>query len=640
MRPRLGLASRRTRCSSARRRRSSSSSRSSSPTTRTPACRSCRPTSSRPSVPSAANLVIGNDVRDRRHAGRRRSTRSRRSSAATAAYVARLDLKLETTVEPLPVDSTVIVRPRSALGLKYVEITKGTRRRASRTARPIPLAGDARRRSRSTRSSTRSTSRRARPAQANIDEFGTALAGRGADLNRRSRSSTRCCSTSCRSCRTCRDPRTQPRRGSSRRSGATRARSSRRSAETQAAARSRNLDTTFARARQRRAAAAGRRSPAAPPALDAAIRSAPATSARSWPTPRACSPSCGPGVRALRTAAPALADALEIGTPALRRSVAAERAPRARVPLDPALRRGPARRRSASRDLTNTARILNPTLATLDARPDGLQLRDAVVPQRRRACSARAARTAPAALHHHRRAAGARTTRAARRRRPANGADDATTSCTRTRTRTPPRPASRSECEAGNETYVRRPPGDRQRAGQPGHAPRRHDAGHDEVRLLRRTRPDRRDRAAPAPRGASAFKVGLVVARRRSLRRHVLRLHEAHPVHARLPRQGGLRVGELDPAELAGADRGRERRQGHERSSAAGRRHGDRDDEIDDKGLPIHKDATAKIRPRIFLEGNFFVDLQPGDAGDADDRRRRHAPGQPDRRARSSSTRC
>ncbi|HSD82164.1 MAG TPA: MlaD family protein [Solirubrobacteraceae bacterium] len=34
--------------------------------------------------------------------------------------------------------------------------------------------------------------------------------------------------------------------------------------------------------------------------------------------------------------------------------------------------------------------------------------------------------------------------------------------------------------------------------------------------------------------------------------------------------------------------------------------------EIDKKGLPIHKDATIKIRPRIFLEGNFFVDLQPG----------------------------
>jgi virulence factor Mce-like protein len=34
--------------------------------------------------------------------------------------------------------------------------------------------------------------------------------------------------------------------------------------------------------------------------------------------------------------------------------------------------------------------------------------------------------------------------------------------------------------------------------------------------------------------------------------------------------------------------------------------------EINKPGLPIHKDATVKIRPRIFLEGNFFVDLQPG----------------------------
>jgi virulence factor Mce-like protein len=27
---------------------------------------------------------------------------------------------------------------------------------------------------------------------------------------------------------------------------------------------------------------------------------------------------------------------------------------------------------------------------------------------------------------------------------------------------------------------------------------------------------------------------------------------------------------------------------------------------------PIHRDATLKVRPRIFLEGNFFVDLKPG----------------------------
>jgi phospholipid/cholesterol/gamma-HCH transport system substrate-binding protein len=34
--------------------------------------------------------------------------------------------------------------------------------------------------------------------------------------------------------------------------------------------------------------------------------------------------------------------------------------------------------------------------------------------------------------------------------------------------------------------------------------------------------------------------------------------------------------------------------------------------EIDKAGLPIHKDATMKVRPRIFLEGNEFVDLSPG----------------------------
>ncbi len=34
--------------------------------------------------------------------------------------------------------------------------------------------------------------------------------------------------------------------------------------------------------------------------------------------------------------------------------------------------------------------------------------------------------------------------------------------------------------------------------------------------------------------------------------------------------------------------------------------------EIEGKGLPIHSDATLKIRPKIFLEGNWFVELQPG----------------------------
>jgi phospholipid/cholesterol/gamma-HCH transport system substrate-binding protein len=43
--------------------------------------------------------------------------------------------------------------------------------------------------------------------------------------------------------------------------------------------------------------------------------------------------------------------------------------------------------------------------------------------------------------------------------------------------------------------------------------------------------------------------------------------------------------------------------------------------ELKDEALPLHEDATLKIRPRILLEGNFFVDIRPGSpsAGDLDD---------------------
>ena len=55
--------------------------------------------------------------------------------------------------------------------------------------------------------------------------------------------------------------------------------------------------------------------------------------------------------------------------------------------------------------------------------------------------------------------------------------------------------------------------------------------------------------------------------------------------------------------------------------------------ELKKSALPIHEDATAKIRPRIFLEGNFFVDLQPGHAVVPEARGRRrhqgHAHGDP-----------
>jgi phospholipid/cholesterol/gamma-HCH transport system substrate-binding protein len=33
---------------------------------------------------------------------------------------------------------------------------------------------------------------------------------------------------------------------------------------------------------------------------------------------------------------------------------------------------------------------------------------------------------------------------------------------------------------------------------------------------------------------------------------------------------------------------------------------------LQDKALPVHQDATLELRPRLFLEGNLFVDLHPG----------------------------
>jgi phospholipid/cholesterol/gamma-HCH transport system substrate-binding protein len=36
---------------------------------------------------------------------------------------------------------------------------------------------------------------------------------------------------------------------------------------------------------------------------------------------------------------------------------------------------------------------------------------------------------------------------------------------------------------------------------------------------------------------------------------------------------------------------------------------------IDDEGRPIHEDASFRLRPRLFLEGNLFVDVRPGSPG-------------------------
>jgi phospholipid/cholesterol/gamma-HCH transport system substrate-binding protein len=74
-------------------------------------------------------------------------------------------------------------------------------------------------------------------------------------------------------------------------------------------------------------------------------------------------------------------------------------------------------------------------------------------------------------------------------------------------------------------------------------------------------------------------------------------------------------VGQRSPVRIAGVEVGRvtkvERADDDSRASVVTM-------ELKDDALPIHEDATLKIRPRIFLEGNFFVDLHPGEPSSPD----------------------
>jgi virulence factor Mce-like protein len=75
-------------------------------------------------VPSAANLVPGNEVRIGGHrVGAVDAIKP--VLAKTGSSTAILTMKLDKSVQPLPIDSTILVRSRSALGLKYVELTPG-----------------------------------------------------------------------------------------------------------------------------------------------------------------------------------------------------------------------------------------------------------------------------------------------------------------------------------------------------------------------------------------------------------------------------------------------------------------------------------------------------------------------------------
>ena len=96
----------------------------------------------------------------------------------------------------------------------------------------------------------------------------------------------------------------------------------------------------------------------------------------------------------------------------------------------------------------------------------------------------------------------------------------------------------------------------------------------------------------------------------------VPRLHQGHPVHEAVRGRGGLHARRTrsaparrsaSPASTSARSSPSRRRTAPTPPSCACR--------STSAGCRCTRDATAKIRPRIFLEGNFFVDLKPGSPG-------------------------
>jgi virulence factor Mce-like protein len=133
-------------------------------------------------VPNAASLVPGNEVR----IGGVRVGLVEDVVPITeedGGVKAGLVMKLDKSVEPIPEDSTVVIRARSALGLKYLEINRGTSEEGYpegatipvSQAKPTPVEYDE-------LLNTFDTPTR-EAIKVNLAEFGSALAGRGSDLN-------------------------------------------------------------------------------------------------------------------------------------------------------------------------------------------------------------------------------------------------------------------------------------------------------------------------------------------------------------------------------------------------------------------------------------------------------------------------
>jgi phospholipid/cholesterol/gamma-HCH transport system substrate-binding protein len=114
-------------------------------------------------------------------------------------------------------------------------------------------------------------------------------------------------------------------------------------------------------------------------------------------------------------------------------------------------------------------------------------------------------------------------------------------------------------------------------------------------------------------RGPTPFAVGAVVlvlallATYFSFAKDIPLVNEPYEIKAAFRDSAGIKP--HSPVRIAGVEVGEVTRVEH---TSPGSQSATVTLAIRDAGRPVRADAAAKIRPRIFLEGNFFVDLEPG----------------------------
>jgi len=133
-------------------------------------------------TPNAARLVPGNEVRE---GGFRvgQVTEINPVRMDNGSLGAELTLTLDKEAGPVPRDTQITIRPRSTLGLKYVELQRGKDRRTLPQGSVLTAVQDVSPPELDELFETFTEDTR-RDVRANLGTFGAAFAGRGNDLNR------------------------------------------------------------------------------------------------------------------------------------------------------------------------------------------------------------------------------------------------------------------------------------------------------------------------------------------------------------------------------------------------------------------------------------------------------------------------